>query len=266
LEFLIKKGGKFSNLDFVGKYLVKGKPDFLSGLYHTANLWESWSNMTDRIRRGKQKIINHINDRGDEWLSAFIESMHNRASIQAGPSIESIDLSDVKKILDVGGGSAAFSMAFVRAKTGITATVFDLPNVIPLTREYIKKEGFSGNIDVHAGNYVIDELPSGFDLVFLSAIVHSNSFEENENLIKKCAGALNPGGQIVVQDFIMDDDRTKPLSGALFALNMITGTDKGDTYTESEIQAWMKNAGFSDFRRIDQPFGTGQITGRKTIV
>jgi len=264
LGFLNKKEGKFSNRDFVGSYLVKGKPGFLSGLSHTNNLWESWSHLTERIRKGRPEIEPDIDDKGDTWLTAFIESMHNRGRSQAGPSIDSINLSNVNKVLDVGGGSAAFSMAFVRAKPGITATVFDLPNVVPITRQYIEKEGFFGKIDTHAGNYIFDELPSGFDLVFLSAIVHSNSYEENERLINKCDQALNPGGQIVVQDFIMDNDRTQPVPGAIFALNMITGTAAGDTYTESEIKEWMKKAGFSVFKRINQPFGTGQIIGLKS--
>lgn len=263
IGFVLKENGKFSNTDFSEKYLVEGKPEFISGLKHTVHLWDSWSGLTESIKKGGAVHRSGVVDRGDEWVEAFIEAMNNRAVETAGPSVERIDLSNVNRVLDIGGGSAIFSKAFVRAKKGLTATVFDLPNVVRITSKYIEKEGFSGQIDVHAGDYANDELPSGYDLVFLSAIVHSNSYNENEKLIKKCAEALNPDGQVVVQDYIMDEDRTKPERGAIFALNMITGTLKGDTYTESEIAKWMKNAGLSNIKKIKLPFGTDQMIGIK---
>ncbi len=101
----------------------------------------------------------------------------------------------------------------------------------------------SERIDYVAGDYTRDPLPSGYDLVFLSAIIHSNPPDENRKLIRKCAGALNPGGAVVVQDFIMDESRTEPPGGAFFALNMLVNTAAGDTYTESEVREWMKDAG-----------------------
>ncbi len=263
LGFLNKNNGEFSNKDFAAEHLVKEKPGFMSGLYHVVHLWESWSGMTDVIRTGSPANIKAIDDRGAKWLNAFIESMHNRAQQQAKASVEGLNLKNVVKVLDVGGGSAAFTMAFIRAREDIRATVFELPNVVPITQKYIEKAGFVGKIDTYEGNYYTDELPRGYDLVFLSAIVHANSYKENEELINKCAKALNPGGQLVIQDFIMEDDRTKPIHGAIFALNMLTGTETGDTYTESEIKEWMTKAGLSDFKRLDQPFGTGQIIGVK---
>jgi precorrin-6B methylase 2 len=263
LGYLRKENGRFANVDVVGDHLVRGKPGFLSGLTHTAHLWETWGRLTEVVRTGRSAIDTEINNRQERWLSAFIEAMHNRAQVQAGPAVADLDLTGVTRVLDVGGGSGAFAMAFVRAGEGITATVFDLPNVVSLTRTYIEKEGLASRIDTCAGDYHTDPLPRSYDLVFLSAVVHSNSYGENEELLKKCAAALNPGGKVVVQDFIMDDSRTTPAHGALFALNMLTATAGGDTYTESEIQTWMRKAGLSDFVRIDQPFGTGQVIGVK---
>jgi 2-polyprenyl-3-methyl-5-hydroxy-6-metoxy-1,4-benzoquinol methylase len=169
-------------------------------------------------------------------------------------------------VLDVGGGSGAFAMAFVRAQAGISATIFDLPNVLSLTQKYIEQERLADKIKTVAGDYMVDELGSGFDLVFLSAIIHSNSAEENRKLIRKCAQALIPRGQVVVQDFIMDADRTSPVHGAFFALNMLVGTEAGDTYTESEVRSWMEEAELSNLIRKDTHFGTTLIMGRKSNV
>ena len=154
-------------------------------------------------------------------------------------------------------------MAFVRARDDIRATVFDLPNVIPLSRKYLEKEKLSDRIQTKPGDYNLDEFDRGFDLHFLSAIIHSNAADENKKLIKKCFRALNADGQIIIQDFVMDEDRISPVFGALFALNMLVGTASGDTYTESEITAWMVEAGFKDVRRTDTDFGTSLLIGRK---
>ena len=153
-------------------------------------------------------------------------------------------------------------MAFIRAKKGIRATVFDLPGVAPITRSYLQKEGLLDKVKTISGNYIADDFGDGFDLVFLSAIIHINSCAENRALIRKCVKALNPQGQVVVQDFIMDEGRTKPAFGAIFALNMLVATEKGDTYTEAEVRAWMQEAGLSDIKRKDTDFGTTLIIGR----
>ena len=98
---------------------------------------------------------------------------------------------------------------------GLVAVVFDLPNVVPLTRDYIAKAGLTSRVTTAVGDYLVDPLPHGFDLVFLSAVVHSNAAEQNATLLKSCAAALNPGGRVAVVDWVMDDDRVTPPGGAV---------------------------------------------------
>ncbi|MGA2622232.1 MAG: methyltransferase [Bacteroidota bacterium] len=264
MKMLVKKNGRFQNTPVASRFLVKGKPEFTSGLMHTVHLWDTWTTLTAAVRKGTSVAVRpEINSRGDTWLTAFIAAMHDRAAKQAPAVVAQMDLSSVSRVLDVGSGSGAFAMAFVKAKEGITATVFDLPNVLPLTKRYVRQAKLSGKVELQAGDYLMDDLGRGFDIVFLSAIVHSNSESENRKLIKKCARALNPNGRVVVQDFIMDDDRTAPLHGAFFALNMLVGTGSGDTYTESEVRSWMEEAGLSKIVRRETAFGVTQIIGKK---
>ena len=154
-------------------------------------------------------------------------------------------------------------MALVRAKNDLHATVFDLPDVIPLTRSYVGESGLSRRFAFQAGDFRKDEFDKGYDLILLSAIIHMNSVADNNRLFKKCAGALNTRGQLVVQDFIMNENRTRPAAGAFFALNMLVGTDAGDTYTEKEVSGWMKAAGLSRIRRIETPYDSSLMIGRK---
>jgi len=263
LGLLEKRAGRFSNTPSASQFLVRGKPDHLAGLMHSVHLWNTWSTLTEAVRRGRSVTADPIDSRGAVWLTAFIAAMHWRACQHAPRVVALLDLSGVSRVLDVGGGSGAYGMAFVRAKPEIRAVVFDLPNVVPLTQEYIRQGGLWERVKTVTGDYEVDMLGSGFDLVFLSAIVHSNSPAQNRDLIRKCVEALSPFGQLVIQDFIMDEDRTTPSFGALFALNMLVGTEAGDTYTESEVHQWMGEAGLCHLLRKDTPFGTSLLMGRK---
>lgn len=263
LGLLLKEDGRFSNTPASARYLVRGGAAYMSGLQHYVNLWDSWSTLTQAVRAGKSVCAGHINDRGDKWLIAFIEAMHWMGRENAPKTVELLDLEGVSRVLDVGGGSAAYSMAFVQAGEGITATVFDLPNVLPLTRKYIEQEGLSDKITTKTGDCITDDLGSGYDIVFCSSLAHSNSVEENRQLLRKAAAALNPGGRVVVREFIVDEDRTGPPFAVMFALNMLVGTQAGDAYTESEIRSWFEEAGLENIERIDEETNASMIVGRK---
>jgi 2-polyprenyl-3-methyl-5-hydroxy-6-metoxy-1,4-benzoquinol methylase len=261
---LLKEGGTFRNSPSAARYLVSSAPEYMSGLMHTVHLWDTWTTLTDTVREGSSVpdlVPKHAAP--PDWTDAFIAAMHYRAQRQASFVATHAAPSAGSKVLDVGGGSGAFSAALVRAGENVTATVFDLPGVLPLTRRYMREEGLLDRMAFVAGNYLTDELPTGFHLVLLSAIVHSNSPAQNRDLVRKCSGALLPHGRLLVQDFIMSDDRIQPAHGAFFALNMLVGTDGGDTYTEPEIRGWMSEAGLSGITRTDTPYGTGLITGTK---
>jgi SAM-dependent methyltransferase len=264
MGLLVKEKGTFRNSLSASRFLVPTSPDYMSGLMHTVHLWDTWSTLTKAVRHGNS--IPAQQQRGEDptaWTEAFIAAMHSRARKQAPIIAARMNLSEGMRVLDVGGGSGAFAVEFVRAKRGVLATVFDLPQVLPLTERYVNAEGLLERIEFVAGDYTIDELPGGYDLVFLSAIIHSNSPDQNRKLLGKCARALNPKGILVVQDFIMDENRTDPPAGAFFALNMLVATEAGDTYRESEIRDWMKEAELSDINRVETPFGTAQVRGRK---
>jgi SAM-dependent methyltransferase len=265
LGFLTKQDDLFFNTEESYTFLSKKSPDYLRGLMHTNHLWNTWSNLTQVVKSGKSAFPSEINDRGEEWLFPFISAMHDRAKKQAPQQLENIDLKGINSVLDIGGGSGAYSMEFVSKKPGIEATVFDLPNVVPITKKFLKKEGFADKVNTCTGDYTTDVLPKGFDLAFLSAIIHSNSLEINQELIKKCFDSLNRNGKIVIQDWIMNNDRTQPVSGAIFAINMLVGTDAGDCFTEQEVTEMLNAAGFKNISRIEFETGSSQMIAQKIL-
>lgn len=263
LNLLKKENKSYSNTQDSYMFLTKDSPAFISGFIHSNYLWNTWSHLTDVVRTGNVAHPDPINERGEEWLEAFIHAMHYRGKKQAPSQISGIDLQKVESLLDVGGGSGCYSMEFINRKPGLKATVFDLPNVVPISKKIVEKEGFAGKIEYHTGDYTVDELPEGNDLIFLSAIIHSNSYETNQGLVRKCYNALNPDGRIVIQDWIMNDAKTEPLQGAIFSINMLVGVEGGDCYSENEVSNWMRNAGFADFSKVNLEGGLGQMIGIK---
>ncbi len=263
LGVLQKRAGRFRNAPVAARFLAPGQPESIAGLMHWVHLWESWSTLTSAVRVGHSVVARPVGDRGAAWVRAFIAAMDWRARQHAPSVVASLDLTGVSRVLDVGGGSGVYAAEFVRAKPGVKATVFDLPNVLPLTAEYLRQAGVQDRVALVAGDYDRDDLGREFDLTMLSAIVHSNSPQANARLIRKAAAALNPSGQVVVQDFLVDEERVGPAFGVLFALNMLVGTEAGDTYTESEVRQWMLEAGLGGVTRCDTPFGTSLIVGRR---
>jgi predicted O-methyltransferase YrrM len=263
MGFLTKDNQLFFNTPESSMFLSKKSPAFLAGLMHSNHLWKTWSNLSEVVKTGIPAHRDEINERGEEWLYAFINAMHDRAKKQAPEQLAGLDLSGIRSMLDVGGGSGAYSMEFITRNPEIKATIFDLPHVVPITREFIQKEGYTDKIRTFTGDYTVDELPEGFDLVFLSAVLHSNSLGVNRTLIKKCFNALHQNGRIVIQDWIMNNDRTEPAAGAIFAINMLVGTEDGDCYTEQEVTEMLHAAGFKHISRIEFESGLSQVTAQK---
>ena len=263
LGFLTKQDHLFFNTAESFNFMSKKSANYLGGVMHTNHLWNTWSHLTEVVKTGASAHPSEINVRGEEWLVSFITAMHDRAIKQAPQQLAKVDLTGINSLLDIGGGSGAFSMEFVKRKPALEATVFDLPNVVPITQRFIEKEGFANKIKTYTGDYTTDDLPKGFDLVFLSAIIHSNSLEVNRELIKKCFGAANKGGKIIIQDWIMNNDRTQPTAGAIFAINMLVGTEAGDCFTEQEVTDILTVAGFKNISRIEFETGLSQMIAQK---
>jgi len=150
-------------------------------------------------------------------------------------------------LLDLGGGPGTWTIAFLRASAEATATLFDRPDVIPIARRHVTGARLEDRVTFAAGDFTGEEaLPSGADLVWISAIVHQNSREENRALFAKAHAALVDAGRVLVRDVVMEETRTIPAEGALFAINMLVNTPGGRTYTFAELSEDLVAAGFSE--------------------
>lgn len=254
LGLLEKQDGRFRNGDWAATFLCAGAAhDSRAALMHTVHLWPRWSTLTACVREGTAVAVEEMAERGREWTEAFIAAMHKYATARAQPVVSSLDLTGVKEVLDLGGGSGAYAMAFARARPELEVTVFDLPTVTPLTRRYVAEGGVEDRIHTRDGDLRADSYGSGYDLVFVSAICHMNGPDENLAMLRKVKDALNPGARVAIQDFILNEQKTTPTVAALFALNMLVGTHRGSAYSDAEYAAWLAEAGFVDVRKVELP-------------
>jgi len=214
-----------------------GERSLLPLALHSVNLWDRWSRLTEKVA-GERPAA------GDGWTRSFIGAMHAIAAPQADALVAAVGPGGARRLLDVGGGPGTYTLAFLRAVPELRATLFDLPDVVEIARENAARAGLLDRVGLVAGDLRTDALPGGHDLAFVSAIVHMLGADGNVALFRKVLDALVPGGRIVVRDHVMSPDRTAPRAGALFAVNMLVGTESGGTYTFEELSAWLAEAGF----------------------
>jgi cyclopropane fatty-acyl-phospholipid synthase-like methyltransferase len=246
------------------RFLAEGSKDNARpGLLHIANLWHRWSTLTDCVRAGTAVSHQEMAERGDGWTRPFIAAMHRNAAERAPLVVRTVGADGVERLLDVGGGSAAYSIAFAQANERLHATVFDLPTVLPIAQGHITEAGLAARIATRAGDLRRDPLGTGFDLILVSAICHMLGPAENQDLLRRCYAALAPRGRIVIQDFILESDKTSPKQAALFALNMLVGTPAGSTYSEEEYTAWLREAGFQEIRHTLLPGPSSLMVGMR---
>ncbi len=250
-QFLDKSDDKYIARKDLIKYLAADHPGNARAMFeHMVHLWDQWSKLT-RIVRGEEKIESlSVVSHGKDRLESFIKAMDVVARGRADSIVEKVNPSMTRKLLDVGGASGTYTLAFLKANPNIRATLFDLPDVIEIAKKRLRKTGYLDRITLVAGDFYKDPLPGGHDLVFLSAIIHQNSNEQNAELFKKAYDALVSGGRIVIRDFIMDETRTNPPGGALFAVNMLVNTPGGDTYSFEDVRKGLEKAGFTDVTMI----------------
>jgi ubiquinone/menaquinone biosynthesis C-methylase UbiE len=185
-----------------------------------------------------------------DHIKSFIGAMHNAALKTAPEVVAAVNSDSAHHLIDVGGGSGSYTIAFLNARPNMKATLFDLPEVIEMARERLQSAGLISRVTLKAGDFYKDELPGGNDLVLLSAIIHQNGPAQNEALFRKIYRCLDACGRIIVRDHVMSEDRTQPPEGAMFAVNMLVGTPDGGTYTFDEIKEGLSVAGFTRIRLI----------------
>ncbi len=261
LDLLEKKDLLYTNSEESIKHLIKGSADYIGTIDHLADLWESWSSLTNTIKTGKPVIYQELTEKSDEWLDSFVNSMHWRANLEAPEIISHLNLKGVKRVLDLGGGKGAFTFHLAKQLPSATISLFDLPQITKFTEDYLSVSGVRDRVNIISGDFMKDDIGKGYDMIYLGNVISFRSIWENVALLQKCYDALNHEGQIIISDMIINDNRTKPLNHTLFSLNMLLNTTSGEVYTETDIWIMLREAWFKDIKLTHTHYETAIMSG-----
>jgi hypothetical protein len=229
-------------------------------LRHQWHLLGRWSQL-DRVVRSGQPVPRPADDA--EQRRAFILAMADLARSGAKAVWEAVDLTGRSHLVDVGGGPGELAIAALERFGGLHATVFDRAVVLDIAREYAGRRGGTGRLSFQPGDALTDPVP-GCDVALVSALLHSYGEQEVRRIAANVAAGVAPGGLVVIREFMWDDEAHRgPLSTALFAVNMLVGTQAGRCWTVAEIETIFGEAGFGRFRTLRLDARSSLVVGER---
>jgi SAM-dependent methyltransferase len=251
---------------FAANYLSKKSPGYLGHIImHHHHLMPGWARLDEAVSAGGPIRVNDSHGDDETRRESFLMGMFNLASLLAPKITQSADLSGCSTLLDLGGGPGTYAIHFCLANPELSAVVYDLPTTRFFAEETVARFDLSMRISFTSGDYHNDPLPTGFDVVWVSHVLHIDGPAACALLLRMAVEAMNPGGILMVQEFVLADAKDGPSFPALFSLNMLMGTGDGQSYSERELLDMMTEAGLTDVHRLklELPNGAGVIHGRK---
>jgi predicted O-methyltransferase YrrM len=264
MGLLAIKNGLYSNTTFSKSFLVKQSPNFIGHIVlHHHNMVETWALLDQAVKSGRPVRKRTVGEEEDR--ESFLLGMFNMAMRIAPGLVTRIDLTGKRRLLDLGGGPGTYAIHFCLENPELEATVYDLPTTRSYAEKTINKFGLSDRVAFAAGNYLTDDIRGSYDVAWLSHIIHSEGPDAGKTIVEKASSVLDPGGLILIHEFILDDTLDGPVFPALFSLNMLVNTERGQSYSEGGIMEVLKSAGFGRIKRLPfkGPNDSGIITGIK---
>lgn len=251
LGYLVQQDGKFNLTEVSRNFLLPEAPCYWGGMLKLmANNPLSHSSLLEALRKDKSSVYQEqdvweTHEIEPEKAKVFTFAMQSMTMPAALGIAKYSDWKNVKRLLDVGGGSAAVSVALVKAYPQLHSTIFELPVVCPITEEYIRNANLSERIDTHPGNFFTDLFPFGYDAILFSNIFHDWGWEKCLHLAKRSFEALPSGGRIYLNEILLSDTKDSPTVATSFSMCMIWWTE-GKQFTVGEIKQLLHIAGFEN--------------------
>ncbi|HEV2386024.1 MAG TPA: class I SAM-dependent methyltransferase [Candidatus Acidoferrales bacterium] len=268
-EFLEKQDGGYELTADSARYLVRESADYAGALLESGTQWEAWGHLAESVRSGKPWRSRSDTENAQQFFPMLIRTLHvtNRdLSHRLAAALVPHGARHGLRVLDIGCGSAVWSIAIAKIDPEARVTALDLPMVLESTRQFAARENLLDRYeflprDMHAADFP----PSRYDVALLGSIVHMESPKQARDLFRRIHDALAGGGRLVIIDLIPMNDRTGPPLQMVFALNMLLNTDEGDTYTLAEYQSWLRDAGFARVETLEIGSHSPAIVATKVL-
>ena len=250
------KPGRYALTPEADAFLVRGRPAYMGGFFHhtSTQLIPKWLQLTDIVRTGKPAAAVNAEGAGSAFFQKFVEDIFPLSRQAALGLADHLKLAEAKSpvsVLDLASGSGVWGVSLAEKGPTVRVTAVDWPGVIPVTKRVAERHGLGGRFTYVAGDLADADFGAGHNVATLGHILHSEGIERSKLLLKKTFAALAPGGTIAVAEWLVAEDRSGPPPGLIFAVNMLVNTDRGDTFSFSEIARWLTSAGFENPRVLE---------------
>lgn len=265
MTLLSREGERFTNAPDVQRFLVKDGERYAGPwILFTKPRWTAFGELSDRLRRKEENKLGAYVDFSVDDARRYHAATYSIGMGAARLFSRSVDLTGRKKLLDLGGGSGAYSIVATKTYPGLKAIVLDLPPVAVVANEYIAANDAADRVSTLPGDFTSTEFPSGVDVVVMASNLPQYEPDLIRLVVRKAFAALEPGGEMHLIGETLHDDRNGPLSAALWGLNEAVQGSTGLAHTEAEVKGYLQGAGFADV--AVHPFVPGvlsRVTGRK---
>jgi SAM-dependent methyltransferase len=265
LRLLEFDGDIYRNAPATQKYLVPDAPEYFGEyirLQVGKQVYPHAMKIGQMLAGAPAKIYEEVAD-SPEMAADFSHSQHLGSLGPAYLLAKSLQPGKASRLLDVAGGSGAFTVQLCKRFPELDAIIVDFAAVIDVAKSYIDEAGLNKRVDYRAGNALDIEWPGGNDIVLMSYLFSAVGDDEINQLLSKAFDAIEPGGQLIVHDFMVDDDKRGPASAALWMM-VLAGTDSPVCLTAADIARRVEAAGFADIASADLvPTITRVVTARK---
>jgi ubiquinone/menaquinone biosynthesis C-methylase UbiE len=259
LELLKKdRQSKYSLTPESQAFLISDKPGALAGFFGSILpvLTSRWLRLTDIVRDGRPAVPVNQETEGTEFFSQLVETIIPMSYAGAQKLADHLKVATAKeqvRVIDLAAGSGIWGIALAQKSPRLRVTAVDWVGMIPTTKRVTQKFGVRDRFDFIEGDLLEANFGNGYDVATLGHILHSEGEERSRQLLKKAFRSLKSGGKIAIAEWLVNDDRTKPLPSLMFSVQMLVNTEKGDTFSFNEIKKWLEDAGFKKVRKLEAP-------------
>jgi SAM-dependent methyltransferase len=239
-------------------FLISDKPGTLAGFFGSILpiMASRWLQLTDIVRNGRPAVAVNQQTEGTEFFRQLVETIIPMSYPSAQRLADHLKLAKSKqqlRVIDLAAGSGIWGIALTQKSSQLSVTAVDWPGMIPTTKRITEKFGVRDRFDFIEGDLSEANFGSGYDIATLGHILHSEGEERSRQLLKKTFRALKSGGTIAIAEWLVNDERTKPLPSLMFSVQMLVNTEKGGTFSFNEIKQWLEDAGFKRVRKLRAP-------------
>lgn len=268
LELLSKNANRYDLSADAARYLVRESPEYMGAVMESDQLWSAWGRLAECVRTGTPARAAGNQAEAEKFFPVLVRTLHITNGGPARRLASHLVPPGTKpglRVLDIGCGSAVWSIAVAKLDPLVRVTAFDFEKVLDTTREFVAREGMRSCYEFLPGDLRSAEFPAGrYDLAILGNIVHGENETTSRNLFTRIHRALVSGGRLAIIDMIPNDERNGPPFPLFFALNMLVNTEEGGTYTLAEYRDWLAAAGFGRVDTFDIASHSPAIVATKT--